>query len=74
MFDMLAMFNNPSGWIIILVVIALLFGASRIPEMMRNLGSGMREFKKGLKEEDEEDKTDKGDKGGKVTKEPAATP
>lgn len=33
--------------IIILVIILLLFGASRIPSLARSLGSGVREFKKG---------------------------
>jgi sec-independent protein translocase protein TatA len=59
MFDMLAYGGNPTAWVIILLIVVLLFGASRIPEMMRGLGSGMREFKKGLKEEEEEEKTDK---------------
>lgn len=32
--------------IIIVVVIALLFGGKKIPELMRGLGSGIKEFKK----------------------------
>lgn len=39
---------GPVGWqemIIILVVLLLLFGARRLPEMGRSLGRGMREFK-----------------------------
>src|SRR3712207_876245 len=39
---------GPVGWqemIIILVVLLLLFGAKRLPEMGRSLGRGMREFK-----------------------------
>ncbi len=36
--------------VIILVVILLLFGASKIPELMRSMGSGIGEFKKGLKD------------------------
>ena len=35
---------------IILAVVLLLFGASNIPKLMRGLGSGVSEFKKGLKE------------------------
>ncbi len=31
-------------WIIIVVVILLLFGGKKIPELMRGLGSGIREF------------------------------
>ena len=47
------------GWQIALIVIAilLLFGANRIPELMKGLGSGVKEFKKGLK--DEESNSDK---------------
>lgn len=55
-FDSIAMFESPTQWIIVLVIVLLLFGGSRIPEMMRGLGSGMKEFKKGLKEEDDNDK------------------
>lgn len=46
------------GWqqiALIAVCILLLFGAKRIPELMKGLGSGVKEFKKGLKEEDSED-------------------
>lgn len=32
----------------VLVLMLLLFGGSKIPEMMRGLGSGMKEFKKGM--------------------------
>ena len=47
--------------IIGLVVILLLFGAKRVPELARGLGSGVREFKKGTQEgevekKDEEEK------------------
>jgi sec-independent protein translocase protein TatA len=44
--------------IIALVVILLLFGAKRIPELARGLGSGVREFKQGTKEGQLEDKKD----------------
>jgi sec-independent protein translocase protein TatA len=46
------MFGN-IGWgevIIIMIVILLLFGARRIPEVMRSLGQGVREFKKSMNE------------------------
>ena len=42
--------------IIGLVVILLLFGAKRVPELARGLGSGVREFKKGTTEGEVEDK------------------
>jgi sec-independent protein translocase protein TatA len=41
--------------IIGLVVILLLFGAKRVPELARGLGSGVREFKKGTQEGEVED-------------------
>jgi len=41
--------------LIILVVMVLLFGASRIPELGRSLGTGIREFKSGLRAAEEED-------------------
>ncbi len=46
------------GWqeiILILVVVLLLFGAKRVPELARALGKGMREFKDALKGIDEKD-------------------
>ena len=45
--------------IIGLVVILLLFGAKRVPELARGLGSGVREIKKGTTEGEVEDKKKK---------------
>ena len=42
--------------IIALVIILLLFGAKRIPELARGLGSGVREFRQGTREGQIEDK------------------
>ena len=50
---------GPMELIIVLVVILLLFGAKRIPELARGLGSGVREFKAGTKEGQLEDTKDK---------------
>jgi len=36
--------------IIILIIVLLLFGARRIPEIARSMGQGIREFKKATKE------------------------
>ncbi len=41
-------------WVIVLLVIVLLFGAKRIPELAKGLGSGVKNFKKAIKEDDEE--------------------
>ena len=45
--------------IIILLIVLLLFGAKKIPELMSGLGKGVKSFKKGMKEvEDEIEKID----------------
>ena len=41
-------------WIAIVVVVLLLFGGKKIPELMQGLGKGMSGFKKGLNEVEEE--------------------
>jgi sec-independent protein translocase protein TatA len=40
--------------ILILLVVLILFGAKKIPELAKGLGKGMSEFKKGLKEVESE--------------------
>lgn len=37
-------------WIIIALVILLLFGGKKIPELMRGLGKGVKSFKKGMQD------------------------
>jgi len=39
-------------WIVIVLVIVLLFGGKKIPELMRGLGKGIKGFKQGLKEDE----------------------
>lgn len=39
--------------VIIALVVLLLVGGKKIPELMRGLGKGVKSFKSGLKEEDE---------------------
>ncbi len=51
----LAMFNLGTGEIIaIVVVILLLFGGKKIPELMRGLGKGVKSFKQGMNEVEDE--------------------
>jgi sec-independent protein translocase protein TatA len=38
--------------LLIVLAVIILFGAKRIPELMRSLGGGVREFKKGMREEE----------------------
>ena len=49
----LAILGLPGGgeWIIIALVILVLFGGRKIPELMKGLGSGIKEFKKASKED-----------------------
>ena len=46
----------PSGgsWILIVLAILLLFGGKKIPELMKGLGGGIKEFKKASKDDDNE--------------------
>jgi sec-independent protein translocase protein TatA len=50
--------------VIILVIVIVLFGAKKIPEIMRGLGEGVHGFKKGIRgvgESDADDNDDNGD-------------
>jgi sec-independent protein translocase protein TatA len=38
--------------LIIVVILVILFGARKIPELARSMGKGITEFKKGLKDEE----------------------
>lgn len=42
--------------ILIILVIVLLFGGRKIPELMKGIGQGMKEFKKASKVEDDPEK------------------
>ena len=48
-------------WIIIALVVLLLFGGKKIPELMKGLGKGVKSFKEGMKEVEEEVKEIKKD-------------
>ncbi len=47
---MFAAFLGGWEWIIVLLAVLLLFGAKKIPELAKGLGTGIREFKKATKE------------------------
>ncbi len=54
---------NPEILLILLVIFLLIFGGSKIPELAKGLGQGMKEFKTAMKEETEVPaKTDEVDK------------
>ena len=67
----MVLFLNMGGmeWVVIIFAILLLFGGRKIPELMKGLGSGIREFnkakndvseqlKEGMKEPSKSDKED----------------
>ncbi|MDA7716136.1 twin-arginine translocase TatA/TatE family subunit [Flavobacteriaceae bacterium] len=43
---------GPGQIAVIAVLILLMFGGKKIPELMKGLGTGIKEFKKGVKEEE----------------------
>ncbi|HEY0836679.1 MAG TPA: twin-arginine translocase TatA/TatE family subunit [Azospirillum sp.] len=43
-------------WIIVLLIVLLLFGAGKLPQVMGDLAKGIKNFKAGLKDEDDADK------------------
>ncbi|HMF57589.1 MAG TPA: twin-arginine translocase TatA/TatE family subunit [Pyrinomonadaceae bacterium] len=51
----------PGGaeWIIILVVLLLLFGGSKLPQLAKALGQSKRAFKEGMSEADEEERIER---------------
>jgi sec-independent protein translocase protein TatA len=44
---------GPTEWIVILIVVLLLFGGKKIPELMKGLGAGVKEFKDASKTENQ---------------------
>lgn len=49
---------GPEQLILILVIVVLFFGGAKIPELMKGLGKGIKEFKNASKTDDEEPKKD----------------
>ena len=75
--SILLLFNLGTGEIIIIaLVVLLLFGGKKIPEMMKGIGKGVRNFKKWLNEVEDEIKnaTDDADTKGKSASNPAGKP
>ncbi|GAA8464397.1 twin-arginine translocase TatA/TatE family subunit [Helicobacter pylori] len=51
-------FTSIWHWVVVLLVIVLLFGAKKIPELAKGLGSGIKNFKKAVKDDEEETKNE----------------
>jgi len=57
MMNLSILLGVPGYWQIILIVLVvlLLFGGKKIPELMKGIGRGTREFKKGLNTDEEDE-------------------
>ena len=53
---MLAVFGlaGPWEWIIVLVVVLIFFGAGKLPQVLGQMGKGVKAFKEGMNEKDAE--------------------
>ena len=54
-------FFGPQEIVIVLVIVLLLFGGRKIPELMKGLGSGIKEFKEASKGEEPDKGSEKKD-------------
>jgi len=54
----------PGGWelLVIVLVVLIIFGGRKIPELMKGIGQGMKEFKKATRDEDKDRDNNKKDK------------
>ncbi|HYU38381.1 MAG TPA: twin-arginine translocase TatA/TatE family subunit [Acidimicrobiia bacterium] len=50
---------GPTELIIILVIVLVLFGSTRLPKLARSMGQASKEFKKGVSEGDKDEEDDK---------------
>jgi sec-independent protein translocase protein TatA len=48
--------------LVILVIVLLIFGAGKIPQIAKSLGEGIKEFKKSMNGKDDSDSSDKTEK------------
>jgi sec-independent protein translocase protein TatA len=54
---------GPLELLLILLIVLLVFGAARLPQIFKSMGSGIHEFKKGLKEGEKGQKKDDKESG-----------
>ncbi|PAF53988.1 Sec-independent protein translocase TatA [Helicobacter sp. 13S00482-2] len=67
-------FGSVWHWVIVLLVVVLLFGAKKIPELAKGLGSGIKNFKKAVKEDDEDEFSDASESEPTKIEKPTKTP
>jgi sec-independent protein translocase protein TatA len=63
---------SPMHLLIILLIVLVLFGGRKLPELMRGMGTGIREFKEGMREQPSQPPTNP--PASTPTNAPAATP
>ncbi len=63
---------GPTELIIILVIVLVLFGSTRLPKLARSMGQASKEFKKGINEGDKAADEDKPDKDNPAKDNPAS--
>ena len=61
MFALLNM-SGPWEWIIILVIVLLVFGAGKLPQVLGQMGKGVKAFKDGMQDDETKSIEDNGDK------------
>lgn len=66
--------TKPSHWIVLLLVILLLFGAKRLPDLARGVGQSLKIFKKEIKDLQDDDAPKPAPPAVSPTTEPIATP
>ncbi len=60
-------------WLIVLAVVLVLFGGGgKIPKLMKDLGSGINQFKKGLKDKEKDPEGDEGEAAKALEQDTAA--
>ncbi len=62
--NLLVLLGMVGPWqvVIIFVIVLLLFGGKKIPELMKGLGRGVKEFKEGINPDEEEEKKEENKK------------
>ena len=70
---MLFFAENPLIWVLIVAVIFLLFGGSKLPQLAKSLGQSKRAFKEGLAESEPEEKQEQDRKQVQASSSPLAT-
>ena len=66
----LFIFDSPTQIIFVVLIVFLLFGASRLPELAKSLGQSKKAFRDAMREAEEEEATER----ARVISGPAATP